>query len=388
MKAILVCHQAPRPVGHGGNRRAYQVQRDLEDALGAGNVVLTDDPWSYFPDRVRHFPFHVRRILAPFLENPLKLAARTPFTRRLYSFPGFQAHYEALVRSTPGPLVCVIEHPGFSALLEVNARHGVPTVGCSQNIEAFDLAADLHGPWAMRAKAIDFANEVEVLARCDHRLFISKVETGLMGGLGLSGDYYPYRPVGAIRERFERVRQLRSQGSVDRDLFLMLGTVGHESTRDSFRWFLENARAHGLPSHVRLVVAGLFTETLLPAGERVNGVELKGWLGEDDLDALLTRVTAVLVPQRQGFGALTRLPELSCAGVPVVVSRHATYAIDPPPGVESVDDRWDAWWAAMDALSAGVRDVPAGDYAAWDARQARPLATALAGFDADRGEVR
>jgi hypothetical protein len=210
------------------------------------------------------------------------------------------------------------------------------------------------------------------------------VEAGLMGGLGFPGDYYPYRPVGAIRERLARVREARSRGSAERGLFLMLGTVGHESTRDSFRWFLKNVRAHGLPSRASVVVAGLYTDKLLPAGERVPGVELKGWLEAEALDTLLTRVAAVLVPQRNGFGALTRLPDLACAGVPVVVSRHATYALDPPPGAESADDRWDAWWQAMDSLSTGIRDVPAEAYEAWEARQERPLAAVLATLGAGR----
>ena len=88
---------------------------------------------------------------------------------------------------------------------------------------------------------------------------------------------------------------------------------------------------------------------------------------------MLARVTAVVGPQHQGFGALTRVPELSCAGVPVLVSRSATYAQDPPPGAVAVDDGWDAWCAAMESISRAGQVVAAGDYEAWEAAQARPL---------------
>lgn len=374
MKAILVCHQFPRPVGHGGNRRAYQIRRDLEDVLGAPNVVVAENLWNYFPGRTwRTVPFHVRRVLSPFLENPLKLVARTRFTSGLYSLPPFQRYYEKLVRDVGGPAVSIIEHAGFSALLPINARYGIPTVACIQNLEAFDMSDDLRGKWAMRAKALDFANEFEVLSRCEYRLFISRVEAGLMGGLGLSGSFYPYVPVGEIKKRLEKVRSKRSRGSPERGLFLLLGTVGPEIRRASFGWFLESARRRGLPKGVRAVVAGLHTETLLPPGETLPGIEVRGWLEEDALDDLLSRVTAVVVPQRQGFGALTRLPELSCAGVPVLVSRNTTFVQDLPPGVVVMDDEWDAWCGAMESISAVQPAVTAGDYEAWAASQPRPL---------------
>jgi glycosyltransferase involved in cell wall biosynthesis len=373
LKAVLVCHQVPAPVGHGGHRRAYQIRRDLEDALGADNVQVADNLWNHYPGPgLRNLPFRVRRTVSPFLENPLKLVARTRFASTLYSLPPFHSYYEALLDGIRGPAVSIIEHAAFSALLPINARHGVPTVACTQNLEALDMSDDMRGKWAMRAKALDLANEFEVLARCDHRLYISRVEAGLMGGLGLSGSFYPYLPVGEIKRRLEGVRQARARGPIERGLFLLLGTVGPVIRRTSFVRFLENAR-RGLPKDVRLVVAGLYTETLFPPGESLAGIDVRGWLEDDALDALLARVAGVVVPHHQGFGALTRVPELSCAGVPVLVSRNATFAQDPPPGVAIVEDAWDAWCAAMESMSRADRVVAAAEYEAWEAGQPRPL---------------
>ena len=384
MKALLVCHQVPRPTGHGGHRRAYQVHRDLEEALGAGNVVVTDNLWNYQPAGWRTLRFQLRRALSPYVENPLKLINRTRFTSRLYDLPPFHAYYEALLDGLAGPAVSIIEHAGFSGLIPINERREIPTVACLQNLEAFDMSDDLAGPWAMRAKALDLANEFEVLARCDHRMFISKVEAGLMGGLGLSASFYPYLPVGEIKQRLEAVREVRSRASIEPGLFLLLGTVGPEIRRASFSRFLDHARAEGLPDGVRIVVAGLYTATLFAPGESVPGIEVRGWLEEDALDALLARVAAVVVPQHQGFGALTRLPELACAGVPVLVSRSATFTQDPPPGATIVDDGWDAWCAAMESVSRAGRVVAAADYESWEAGQPRPLPGVLKALAAAR----
>ena len=372
MKAILVSYQAPQAVGHGGHRRAYQVRRDLEDALGADNVLVADNPWGYYaaPKR-RTLAAHARRTVSSYLENPLRLMAKTHFSRGFYSLAEFVWYYETLLDSIRGPAVSIIEHAGFSGLIRPNARRRIPTVACVQNLAAFDMSDDLRGRWAVRAKALDFANEYEILARCDDRLFLSRVEAGLIAGLGLSGSLYPYLPVGEIKERLVKVREARSRATHEQGLFLLLGTVGPANRRASAGRFLDDARQRGLPGGARVVVAGLHTETLLAPGEWPAGVEGRGWLDEDALDALLARVTAVLVPRRDGFGALTRLPELSCAGVPVLVARSVTFAQDPPPGAMVVDDEWDAWCAAMESISRAGRVVAAGDYEAWETAQAR-----------------
>ena len=81
----------------------------------------------------------------------------------------------------------------------------------------------------------------------------------------------------------------------------------------------------------------------------------------------------VLIPQQRGFGALTRLPELAYAGVPVVTSKHATLAIDVPPNVSDVDDVWEAWCAGINQLKANSTSRCHEDYLAWESKQSRTL---------------
>lgn len=363
IKAVLVCHQQPRPTGHGGHRRAYQIRMDLERVLGHEHVVVTDDVWTHYQAP------GLRGRARSLLENPLKLVRRTYFTRHLFEFPPFLRHYESLVAGT-GVTLSVLEHAGFASLLEINARHGVRTIVCPQNIESFDTALDMRGTLGGYARAIDFANELRVLARCDERLLISKVEAGLLGGLGLPGRFYPYRAVGEVRDRLMAIRLARTRRDADPATFLMLGTAAHESTRASMEWFVGCAREQGLPPGARVIVAGLKTDELLPPGVSVPGLELRGWVEDDALDALLTRATAMLLPQRSGFGALTRLPELACAGIPLLLSRHASLAVDAPPGTAVLDDDWPSWREAMKSPPApATLDL----YEGWDAEQARPL---------------
>jgi glycosyltransferase involved in cell wall biosynthesis len=382
MKIIRVSHYQVRSVGHGGFHRTYQLQHDLERIVGPENVVRFDDPWAYYPATPfgrlsRLIQMGKKKIIAGW-ENPLKLLAHTEFTGKLFSFPKLLADYKELVRQIEKPAVCLMEHPGFSDLLPINAHLEIPTIICLQNLEALDLSQfhPLHR-WGMYTKMIDWANEFNVLAQCAERLCISKVETGLISGLGLSAYYYPYLPVGAIRERLIQIRQERLKTQIEPELFLMVGTVGHDSTRRSFEWFIQNAQTRGLPRGVKVVVVGIDTDKLLPPGVCVPGLELRGWVEQEDLDRLLTSAKAVLIPQLSGFGTLTRLSELSCAGIPTVVSRHATYALDPPPGLEIVDEDWQVWHAAMVKFANSQPRALVEDYEAWEAQQPNSLQTVV-----------
>jgi glycosyltransferase involved in cell wall biosynthesis len=227
--------------------------------------------------------------------------------------------------------------------------------------------------WRRYATAIDFANELSILTQGDERLFISKVEAGMVGGLGLSAYYYPYLPVGAIRQRLNEIRQQRSAERQEAGLFLMLGHAGHLTTREAMTWFVEQAQVHGLPEGIRVVVGGTRTDELCPVEGEVPGLEFRGWLEQPDLDRLLIQVKGVLAPQRRGFGALTRLPELACAGLPVITSRHTTYAINPTPGLYVATDDWRSWRERMTQLNQDSPHVSTADYDAWEEQQPRPL---------------
>jgi hypothetical protein len=406
MKALFVTQFTPRPVGHGGDHRAYQIVHDLGEAVGPSNVVVASAPlWhhahsaAYSSDPIlarlrlaqttpgtgRGLALAalgyraLRRVRSAIVGNTSRQFSHKGLVSRLLPSSGFTKHCEQLVEDFKEPAVCIIEHAGFGNLIESNQFREIPTIGCIANIESFDGTApvgiDKSGD--IRRATANFADEFGVLSRCAERLFISKVEAALIGGLGLPSHYYPYRPVGAIRESSVRIRQARAMAEPKPGLFLMLGTAGHRTTRASMSWFIESAHTSGLPEGIGIVVAGGRTNELLPSGTSVPGIELRGWVEQDELDRLLTQVRGVLLPQRVGFGAVTRLAELACSGIPSIASRHATYAVDPTPGLHAVDDTWEEWSREMVALCRDDAYVPEDAYLAWEARQENTLGTVV-----------
>jgi hypothetical protein len=342
----------------------HWVERRLRN-LGNRWSTVRDNPFRIF--RVGRYPTAI------------------PFSTKGWIEPEFVAHYQDLVSKESGPKVCVIEHAIFGEILELNARLGIPTISAFQNLEALDVTRfDWRSRKTVYTVMTDLGNELRLVGRCADRLVISKVEAGFLGGLGLECHYYPYMPVGAIRESLLATRQRRKSGQIEPGVIVLLGSAAHGVTGASMRWFAQTASEHGIPAGVRVVAVGADTDRLLPPGQVPAGLELRGWLEQAELEALLARAAAAVIPQRLGFGALTRLPELACAGIPVITFDHPTYALNPTPGLQVVAQDWNELCAAMrDTLVHPI--VVSGDaYERWESEQPRPMGSVLRRLIASR----
>ncbi|MBW7881357.1 MAG: hypothetical protein H3C34_01745 [Caldilineaceae bacterium] len=318
--------------------------------------------------------------LSRYVHNPLRVFAPHGYSVDQYSESDFVKAYRSLLERVKKPAVCIIEHTGFSGLIAVNEQLGIPTISCIQNLEALDAQNHIcSSRLGFQAQMLYLANEIKVLGRCTTRLFISKVEAGFISGLGLPSHYYPYLPVGEIQFRLKKIAEARQQGALKPGLFLIVGSAAHSSTGEAITWFVRQAQRNGLPKGIRIVVGGSHTDQLLPKGEKVEAVELRGTLDQEELERLLIEATAVLIPQFRGFGGVTRLPEMACAAVPVLVSEHPTFAIDAPPNVEIVDNNWQAWWRELEKLSHSPSfiKVTHRDYLAWEQSQRKTLTEVL-----------
>lgn len=380
--------------------RSYQILHELGQVVGSEEVLLftkhqflakinrneiLNDNHLGPVQKLRQWAVHRTNTAKRLVKNPYRLAHRTEFATGLH--PSIKSYYEQQV-SNLGPAVCVMEHAEFGELIRINRKHKIATVSCSQNLDAlsqnFELLSrnlnaihadgiDTKQQTGIYAAIVDFANELQVMAQCDERLFISKLEAGLIGGLGLTAQYYPYVPVGAIRERLWSIRQKRAATERSPGLFLMIGTADYGPIRKSCEWLIQQVRDKGLPHGVSIVVAGKGTDTLTKPGEVIPGMEFKGWVEQYELDQLLLEARAVLVPQRFGFGVPTRIAELACAGIPIIGDRHSTYAVDPPKSFHLVNASWESWLEKLIELSQTNGSASQDEYEDWERTQPRPL---------------
>lgn len=398
-RVIYVTHVDPSAIGHGGMHRSYQVLYEPEQIIGKGQVLLftkssllaqsrTDravKPAVPVVGRLREWVSFRSGTVKRSIRNPYRLIHPTQFATGLH--PAIQNYYEREVKNLAGAAICIIDHAEYGDLIAVNQNHNIPTISCTQNLDAFsqnfellarNVTSKTNGSRDKQkagfyATIMEFANELQILSRCDERLFISKLEAGLVGGIGLTAHYYPYVPVGDIRERLNSIRNKRRESGREAGLFLLIGTASYGPIRESCMWFIQQARAYGLPPDVRVLVVGLGTDTLLAPGDSIPGVKLLGWIEQEEMDELLVKATAVLIPQRFGFGALTRLSEFSCVGLPMIGDRHPTFAIDPPPGFHVVDPSWTSWYKQIEELKREDTGPAAEDYNKWESAQPKPF---------------
>jgi hypothetical protein len=163
----------------------------------------------------------------------------------------------------------------------------------------------------------------------------------------------------------------------------LIGSAGHAPTGHAMRRFLDKVKEHGLPAEMQIIVCGKGTENLVPADMQIPGVDIRGKVNQDELDTLMLRASAVLLPQESGFGAVTRLPEMSCAGIPVIASKHPIKAINVPPGICAVGEDWNEWSEGMMGIYKHALGSPQQSlrvYQAWEREQPTPLATTVSQF--------
>jgi glycosyltransferase involved in cell wall biosynthesis len=340
----------------------YQLVYDLQAVLGSTGVDVLPRPsiWRSLTENhptptLRSRRQRLQRVLTAWLrrvqsisENPFNIGVSNGFSIRHYLSPPFISSYEARIRATK-PSLAVIDHVGFEPLVMLNKRYGIPTAICPQNIESLDVPT-ISRRFRLPSTALNWANEMRVLEACDRRLMISKVETSIITGLGCPAEYYPYVPVGDIREELLQIREQRNRTAPSKGLFLMLGSAFHRSTQEGMSWVLEQVRAGGLPSSVRIVVVGARSVNLVPDGVKLPNVEIRGWVDQDQLRELLLSVQGVLIPQFRGFGVSTKLIELAHAGIPVVAATHLMFTVEAMGKIYVAERDWNAWLRAMESI--------------------------------------
>lgn len=348
-------------LGAGGRHRGYQIQYDLESLVGKDNLgVLTPghavlEAEAKF-DR-RKGGWRLRRIIEQarlVSENPLRLLSPSCYADWQAVTAGFVADYRRMIAAEFRPDVVVLEDPRFAPLLAINRAAGIPTVICPHKFEALPTDGAL-SPAGLRTHLLDFAREVEMLRRCEARLFISKVEAGFMHGLGSESHFYPYAPRGELAARWENIYAQRQRSAAPRAIFLLVGRASFAPTRRAFEWLLRAAAQSPLPGELHIIGTD---KGVLPD---VPGVVQHGYIDHAAFDALLLRARAALLPLTAGFGVPTRLADFAHAGVPVVASAEIARLTDVPSNTTLVENDWTAWRAALET----VEDVPDAAYRVW-----------------------
>jgi hypothetical protein len=181
-----------------------------------------------------------------------------------------------------------------------------------------------------------FREELEVLSQCERVFTLSREEQWLLRVYGVEADFLPYYPPVAIHDFLGEIREKRASLPLG-DCILMFGTASNPPTysgmQDRIEFFKFN---HDLD--VKLRIAGFNTERLKPFLVGTNNIVLAGAVDVSCLQDLLCRTRAILVHQQATSGAITKVPEMLMAGVPVIMNSDAARTWRGIAGVYTYDD--------------------------------------------------
>jgi hypothetical protein len=215
----------------------------------------------------------------------------------------------------------------------VAREHGVAVVAFPQNLESLvpDQTDRITGGHSV-AKALNI--EMKQLANADLVVCISQEEQWLLNAFGITADFLPYFPITEIESELLAVRQAKSDVSPRR--LLVLGSAGNPPSREGLVQLIQRlVRLRGRFSH-EIHVAGNDTDVLRQQFDS-RIAKIHGRLELTQLCDLMASSEKAVVFQTRGSGALTRIPELLLAGLPVICNPHAARSAQHYDGVEIFD---------------------------------------------------
>jgi len=323
MSILLDSFFEPNASGHGGNRRSAQIVELLtrsqvsftrfeRQLLTTGRDRIFAAIKGLCNPKTAQFVLKHRISLQPALKN--------------LAFCGFQRQLYDQVIS---------QHTGDRILLwEATKNYVAPYIAKDRNFKVIAVPHNLEYfvPGAFHES---LSTEIQALVNADFVFCISREEEWLLRLHGANAYYLPYYPPQAIEQQLLTIRTKRTPN----DRFLILGSAGNPPTRqgmiEQIQW-LKHLRSH-LDFEVDIV--GNKTELLKEYCDET--FTLHGTVSDEQLTELLTHAKTALIHQTPSSGALTRIPELLLAGIPVVANGNACRSAFSYAGVSWYDDEFE-----------------------------------------------
>lgn len=328
---VLYSSPASRPQWRqvGGGRRAAQV-RDILAAHGI-SWILSDD--------IRNPAFGRAALLRAALhlrwggQPAVKFRADRGIIRHLAND---YLRHRWFFAQHPEVGAFLIDNCTDYAQLRAARDAGVPVVALPMNFEVWQRPEqqDFYSGEPMPAS---LHREATFIARSDAVFCISREEQWYLANYGAAADYLPYLPPAGDRAPLAAIRSRRQAGAPATGEVFAITTASNLRNREGLLALAALVRSLPADPGFRLHVGGRGTAGLrdhFPS----DRCTFHGELSEEAMAGLMVRCQAGIVFQQVGTGALTRIPELLCAGVPVLANPHAARSFHGTAGVHVFHD--------------------------------------------------
>lgn len=196
-----------------------------------------------------------------------------------------------------------------------------PIIALPHNLES--LVPTQSDSFTGKSSPFWFEQELNRLALCDAVFTISREECWLLKLHGVNSFYLPYYPPREAEKLFQDVRDKRTKAAIKNPTkkILLLGSASNPPTFNGMKEIVSLFNEYN--PNAELHIGGYSTESLKPFIKNDTSISLHGTLTNEELTNLMIETDAVLVHQQATTGALTRIPEMLIAGIPVIINADA-----------------------------------------------------------------
>ncbi|KAM3116114.1 hypothetical protein [Phormidesmis sp. 146-33] len=314
--------------GHGGNHRTAQIAELIAEA----GIEITNLDRKIVQKKLDRLLAGLQSILNPstlrFINQHQLKISKSPVS---LAFCGFQRQlYQKALQQHTGAKVMVWEATkNYVAPYVADERH-FKIVGVPQNLEALVTGQN--------AFFESFDIEAQALAKADIVFCIAREEEWLLRLKGVNAHFLPYYPPAKLFERLLSLREARTREQPSR--FLILGNAKNPPTKagmiEQLNWLQEVRKT----LEFQVDIVGFGTDELLSYCNH-SDFFLHGAVELEKLNELMLRAKAALIHQQAGAGAITRIPEMLIAGIPVIANGNACRSAFTYAGVYCYDDRFE-----------------------------------------------
>lgn len=336
-------HFKPDITGHGGCRRTAQIDELLFEA----SIPFTEADFSLYapgPKNIVHYfsgLYATKNIAAGLKSN--------------YSAGRYMAKFQRFTKKIKPEFFIQESTYGYDMLMgKVLHQHEVPFVALPHNIES--LVAGNTSVFSKKPSPAWLAEELTGLKYASHVFTISREEQWLLSVHGIDCSYLPYYPTKALQQKLLTIRDRRTGRTnlpgAPKQL-LLLGTFYNKPTLDGYINLLNKLKKY---ETVQIHVAGFGSEQLKTSFNQKN-IKIRGSLNDRELQELLISCNYVLIHQEPSSGALTRIPELLIAGVPILANNMAARSYFELDGIR-IYNNMDELLNLIDADIAPLPQIP------------------------------
>lgn len=296
------------PFSDGGSKRSVQIREILDE----NGIPYIDDAFSLPKNasRVQLVRWAIRAISFIYRHYPKGTIKSLPCFVRLVKYYALRIPI-VLDKYKDQDVAFLWENTNDRDMLYLLKATGHQVIGMPHNIESL-----VHGK-SVRS----LGEEISNLRHCDMVFAISKEETWLLRLLGLNAYYLPYYPPQEVQSfllSICRKRNERASSSIKK--YALLGSATNIPTRTGMQTLIDFVSTRELSFD--LYVAGYGTESLRKVVH--PHIAFFGTLSNEELEKMLIDVDGIIIYQPPTTGALTRIPEMLLAGIPVFVNFDAS----------------------------------------------------------------